>query len=408
MTEIENATCLIAGGGPAGLMCGCLLARSGVNTIVLEKHEDFLRDFRGDTIHPSTLEIMHELGVLENFLRLPHQDVSYAEADIAGTSVRLADFTRLPVQHQRLVLMPQWNFLNFISQEAKKLPNFKLLMKTEAKSILREGERVSGLRVEDEKGERDIHASGLVIAADGRNSRLRDDAGLLVNTIGAPMDVLWFKLNHRANDDQQVIAGRVESGQFLVMIYRGDYWQCALIICKGTAKSIKARGIEDFRRRVAKLAKRDTAEEIKSWDDVKLLAVQIDRLKEWHKPGLLFIGDAAHAMSPIGGVGINLAIQDAVAAANLLYEPLGSGQIEEGDLARVQRRRAFPTWATQQLQIAIQKRVIGPTLRGANPRVIWPIKLMQYWPWLQRFPARVIGLGFRPEHVHSPLKLESL
>lgn len=382
------------------MVCGYLMARAGIRTTVLEKHDDFLRDFRGDTIHPSTLELMHELGLLERFLRLPHQDVRFAEADIAGKRVRVADFTHLPVNHQRLVFMPQWDFLNFLVSEARKLPEFKLLMGTEALSAVRENGRTVGLRVTDGCGEREIRADGLVIAADGRNSRLRDESGLSIKNLGAPMDVMWFRLDHRADEDRAVL-GRLDEGQFLVMLYRGDYWQCALVIRKDTAEQVRSAGLDAFRKRVANLARREHANEITSWGDVKLLTVRVDRLETWHKPGLLFIGDAAHAMSPIGGVGINLAIQDAVSSANLLAEPLRNGSISESDLARVQRRRRFPTWATQRLQMEVQNRVIDPVLRGAAPRVPWPIRLMQTWPWLQRLPARAIGLGFRPEHAHS-------
>jgi 2-polyprenyl-6-methoxyphenol hydroxylase-like FAD-dependent oxidoreductase len=382
------------------MMCGYLLARAGVRTIVLEKHGDFLRDFRGDTIHPSTLELMHELGLLEAFLRLPHQDVRYAEADIGEQRVRMADFTHLPVKHQRLVFMPQWHFLNFLAGEAKKFPQFDLLMNTEALSLVREHDRTAGLRVQDEHGEREIRADTLVIAADGRDSHLRAQSGLKVRELGAPMDVMWFRLDSQ-DDESQAALGRVEAGQGLVMLYRGDYWQCALIIRKDTAETIKGEGLEVFRKRIARLARREDAAEIKSWDDVKLLTVRVDRLEDWCKPGLLFIGDAAHAMSPIGGVGINLAIQDAVAAANILHEPLRDGNVGIRDLARVQRRRAFPTWITQRLQLTIQNRVIDPILSGATPRVTWPIKLMQSWPWLQRLPARAIGLGVRREHVRS-------
>ncbi|MGE0422380.1 MAG: FAD-dependent oxidoreductase [Reyranellaceae bacterium] len=401
--EIDrDATCVIAGGGPAGLFCGFLLARAGLRTTVIEKHGDFLRDFRGDTIHPSTLQVMDELGLLDEFLRLEHQDIRYAEGDIGERRVRIADFTHLPVRHKRLVFMPQWDFLDFIAGKARRLANFRLLMNTQALAPIRENGRTVGLRVMDADGaRREIRAGALVIAADGRDSRLREQAGLRVTELGAPMDVMWFRLDHRADEDHAVL-GRIERGQALVMLYRGDYWQCALIIRKGTADAVRRDGLDAFRARVARLAGRDDAAELTGWDDVKLLTVSVDRLRDWHASGLLCIGDAAHAMSPIGGVGINLAIQDAVAAANILHAPLRRGRVETGDLARVQRRRAFPTWATQKLQTTIQDRVIDPILDGAMPRVAWPIRLMQAWPWLQRLPARAIGLGFRPEHVHSP------
>lgn len=407
MTSPSEATCLIAGGGPAGMMCGYLLARAGVRVVVLEKHGDFLRDFRGDTIHPSTLQLMQELGELEGFLALPHQDVSYAEADIGDRRIRLADFTHLPVVHKRLVFMPQWDFLNFIADRAGRLPGFTLLMKTEAVGLLREGERVTGLRIKDRQGEREMKGAALVVAADGRDSALRRDAGLAVEDLGAPMDVMWFKLKHRPGEDQAVL-GRVVQGQALIMLYRGEYWQCALLIRKGAADEVKSQGLESFRARIARLARRDAVEEIESWDDVKLLTVRLDRLKNWYRPGLLFIGDAAHAMSPIGGVGINLAIQDAVATANLLHSALRRGAPSESDLARVQQRRLFPTRVTQRIQTTIQDNVIDPVLSGSPPRVSWPLELLQTWPWLQRLPARAIGLGIRPEHVRSPAYSSSL
>ncbi|MEZ4281707.1 MAG: FAD-dependent oxidoreductase [Myxococcota bacterium] len=339
------------------------------------------------------------------FLERPHQDVAYGELDIGGRRVRLVDFTHLPVAHKRLVFMPQWEFLDFLAEEADRLPNFILRMESEAIGLIRQGERVVGLRVKTRAGEDEIRAEGLVIAADGRDSRLRGQAGLPVRDLGAPMDVMWFALPVRPDEDQPLghaVLGRVEQGQAMVMLHRGDYWQCALIIRKGAARSVRAEGLAAFRRRIARLAGRERIEQPASWDDVALLTVRVDRLERWHAPGLLFIGDAAHAMSPIGGVGINLAIQDAVAAANILHAPLSRGRLEERDLARVQQRRAFPTWATQKLQTTIQDRVIDPVLKGARPRVTWPIAWMQAWPWLQRLPARAIGLGFRPEHVESP------
>ncbi|MEZ4334788.1 MAG: FAD-dependent oxidoreductase [Myxococcota bacterium] len=406
MTRATTTTCLVAGGGPAGLMSGFLLARAGIDVVVLEKHADFLRDFRGDTIHPSTLELMHEIGLLESFLRRPHQDVPYGELDIAGRRVRLADFTHLSVTHPRVVFMPQWEFLDFLAQEARRYPGFTLRMEAEAIDLIREGVRTTGLRVRTAQGEEEIHARALVIAADGRDSRLRDQADLTVQDLGAPMDVMWFKLGVREGEEVAVL-GRIERGQALVMLYRGDYWQCALIIRKGAAEAIRAEGLPAFRSRIAGLTGRTRVDEIASWEDVRLLTVRVDRLEDWYEPGLLFIGDAAHAMSPIGGVGINLAVQDAVAAANLLHAPLRRGEVSDRDLARVQRRRAFPTWATQKLQTTIQDRFVDPILEGVEPHVAWPLRLMQAWPRLQRLPARAIGLGFRPEHVHSPRAADS-
>ena len=398
MSEPLACTCAIAGGGPAGMMAGFLLARAGVDVIVLEQHDDFFRDFRGDTIHPSTMDVMHELGLLPEFLAQPHQAVTYAGGEIGNETFRIADFTHLPTRCKFVAFMPQWDFLNFLAAQAKRLPNFRLMMGTEATDLLREGERTVGIAAKAAGGANEIRAN-LVIGADGRRSRLRDAAGLAVKDIGAPMDVLWFRLDHRAGDAHAVL-GRFADGQLLVMLDRGDYWQCALIIRKGTADAVKAEGLAAFRARVARIARRASADEIESLDDVKLLTVAVDRLTEWCRPGLLFIGDAAHAMSPIGGVGINLAIQDAVAAANLLAEPLRRKSVTLDDLRRVQKRRNFPTWATQAMQVAIQNHVIDPMLAsGKTPKPPAVLRLAQRWPVLQRIPARLIGMGVRPEHV---------
>jgi 2-polyprenyl-6-methoxyphenol hydroxylase-like FAD-dependent oxidoreductase len=391
------AKCVIAGSGPAGLMTGYLLARAGISVFVLEKHADFLRDFRGDTIHPSTMEALGELGLLDAFLQLPHQEVRYAEGEIGDTRVRLADFTLLPTRCKFIAFIPQWDFLNFIAARAQKFPHFTLMMETEAIDLVRTGEQIVGVVARTNSGTSELRGD-LVIAADGRDSCLRDAAKLQVKTLGAPMDVLWFKLASR--DQTHAVLGRIAGGEALVMLDRGDYWQCALIIRKGTAETVKAEGLEAFRSRIARLAKISSAEEIDSLDDVKLLTVAVDRLRRWHRPGLICIGDAAHAMSPIGGVGINLAIQDAIAAANILSEPLRTGHVAESDLQRVQKRRAFPTWATQAVQTAIQNRVIDPVLNSSQtPKVPWIVRLMQHFTFLQRIPARFIGIGFRPEHV---------
>jgi 2-polyprenyl-6-methoxyphenol hydroxylase-like FAD-dependent oxidoreductase len=402
MTDALSTTCLIAGGGPAGIMCGYLLARAGTDVIVLEKHRDFFRDFRGDTIHPSTLQVMDELGLLEDFLALPHQEVRHAEGELGDTRIRLADFTHLPTRCKFIAFLPQWDFLNFLALKARAFPNFRLLMETEAAGLLRERGRVCGLMTKSPEGEFAIRAR-LAIAADGRHSAVREAAGLRVRNLGAPMDVLWFKLAFREGDAPAVF-GRIAEGAVLVRLYRGDYWQCALIIRKGTFDEVQRQGLDAFRARVAALARRDTADEIASWDDVRLLTVAVDRLGRWWQPGLLFIGDAAHAMSPIGGVGINLAIQDAVAAANILAAPLRRGALTDDDLARVEKRRRFPTWATQKMQTTVQNRVIDPLLSsGRTPAVPGFVKLAQRWTWLQRIPARVIGMGFRPEHVGRDL-----
>jgi 2-polyprenyl-6-methoxyphenol hydroxylase-like FAD-dependent oxidoreductase len=400
LAQSLTCTCVVAGGGPAGMMAGYLLARAGVDVVVLEKHADFLRDFRGDTIHPSTMEVLAELGLLERFLALPHQAVKYVEGEFGDERVRVGDFTHLPTRCKFIALMPQWDFLDFLAREAKRFAHFRLMMGAEATELLREGERAVGLAVTTPTGSLAIRAD-LVIGADGRHSRLRDAAGLAVEDLGAPMDVLWFRLARREGERHAVL-GRFAAGQALVMLDRGDYWQCALIIRKGTAAAVKAEGLAAFRARIAKLARRASVDEIQSLDDVKLLTVAVDRLREWCRSGLLFIGDAAHAMSPIGGVGINLAIQDAIAAANFLAEPLRRRAVTLADLQRVQRRRSFPTRATQALQVFIQNRVIDPMLRsGMTPKVPAVVRLAQRWPLLQRIPARFIGMGFRPEHVRT-------
>jgi 2-polyprenyl-6-methoxyphenol hydroxylase-like FAD-dependent oxidoreductase len=401
VTDPLTCTCVIAGGGPAGVMAGFLLARAGVDTIVLEKHADFFRDFRGDTIHPSTMDVMAELGLLDEFLKVPHQEIHYGEGEIGDERFRIADLTHLPTRCKFIAFMPQWDFLDFLAAHGKQLPAFRLMMGAEATDLLRNGERVIGVTAQPPSGPVEIRAD-LVIGADGRHLRLREAAGLKVNDLGAPMDVLWFRLDRRAHEEHAVL-GRIVAGQLLVMLDRNDYWQCALVIRKGTAEAVKREGLDAFRARVARLAKRDKADEIKDLDDVKLLTVAVDRLTDWCRPGLLFIGDAAHAMSPIGGVGINLAVQDAVAAANILADPLRRRSVTLADLRRVQKRRTFPTWATQRLQLLIQNRAIGPILAGSTtPKVPAVLRLMQHWPFLQRIPARILGMGFRPEHVRMP------
>ncbi|HEX6001076.1 MAG TPA: FAD-dependent oxidoreductase [Hyphomicrobiaceae bacterium] len=393
------STCIVAGGGPAGMMTGYLLARAGIDVVVLEKHADFLRDFRGDTIHPSTMEALGELGLLDAFLQLPHQEVRYAEVEIGGERVRAADFTRLPLRCNFIAFVPQWDFLSFIAERAKALPGFTLMMETEAVDLICDGGRIAGVRAETPTGVLDLRTD-LVIAADGRHSVLREAAGLSVRDLGAPMDVLWFKVAH-GPEHKGAVMGRLEAGHALIMLDRGDYWQCALVIRKGTAHAIKTDGLQAFRARVARLAGEGVAQDIASLDDVKLLTVRVDRLETWHRPGFLCIGDAAHAMSPIGGVGINLAIQDAIATANLLVRPLRDGALSEDDLLRVQQRRAFPTWATQAFQVAAQNRFIEPLLKSSKaPAVPWVLQLINRFPFLQGIPARLIGLGFRPEHVN--------
>jgi 2-polyprenyl-6-methoxyphenol hydroxylase-like FAD-dependent oxidoreductase len=383
-------------------MEGFLLARAGVDVVVLEKHADFLRDFRGDTIHLSTLELMHELGLLDAFLRLPHDEVRSVGAQISGTRVTVADFSRLSTTCKFLVFMPQWNFLDFMAECGRRYRGFRLMMKTEATDLIEEGGGIVGVRANAEAGAVAIRA-GLTIGADGRHSTLRDRAGFRVDDLGAPMDVLWMRLSRRPDDDAEPF-GHFEAGHILVMLNRRDYWQCMYIIPKGSAGELMKRDIEDFRRKILALSPwlAERVNELKSWDDVKLLSVALDRLTRWYRPGLLCIGDAAHAMSPVGGVGINLAIQDAVAAANILAEPLRAGTVTLHHLARVQARRQWPTRATQALQRAIQNRVIGSVLAGtAQPKPPLAIKLLKWFPTLRGIPARALGIGVRPEHIQT-------
>jgi 2-polyprenyl-6-methoxyphenol hydroxylase-like FAD-dependent oxidoreductase len=401
--EALSTTCIIAGGGPAGMMCGYLLARAGIDVIVLEKHKDFLRDFRGDTVHPSTLQVMHELGLLEEFLKHPHQEITHAGGQIGQVRVNLADCTHLPTVCKFIAFMPQWDFLDFLAEKAKALPTFRLMMETEATDFLRKGKRVTGVAAKTKDGDCNI-AAHLTLCADGRNSALRDRSGLTVKDLGAPIDVLWLRLKHRDGDENNTVLGHIEAGQVLVMLYRGDYWQCALVIPKGGYDDVRREGIAAFRERIAMLANRDNADEIADWDDVKLLTVAVDRLTRWYLPGALFIGDAAHAMSPIGGVGINIAIQDAVAAANILAKPLRRSRVTQSVLARVEKRRRFPVWATQAFQVAVQNRILNPVLEsGKTPAVPFIVRLAQHWTFLQRIPARLIGMGVRPEHPDKRL-----
>jgi 2-polyprenyl-6-methoxyphenol hydroxylase-like FAD-dependent oxidoreductase len=399
-TETISTTCAIAGGGPAGMMLGYLLARAGVEVVVLEKHADFLRDFRGDTIHPSTLEVMHELGLLDEFLKLPHTQARHLSGVIGNASVTIADFTHLPTHCKFIALMPQWDFLNFLAKEGARYPAFHLRMRTEATDLIAEGSRITGLRALSPAGPLAIKAD-LVIGADGRHSIVRERAGLAVDDLGAPIDVLWMRLSRRPSDGEEPL-GRMSAGKIFVMIDRGDYWQCAYVIPKGGYEEVRARGLDAFRAAIVEVAPamRDRVDELKSWDDIKLLTVKVDRLRQWYRPGLLCIGDAAHAMSPVGGVGINLAVQDAVAAANILAVALRAGSVGTDELAAVQRRRMFPTRATQWLQLQVQNRFLRRVLASrAQPAPPWPVRLLSRCPWLQRVPARLVGVGVRPEHV---------
>ena len=398
-----QALCCIAGGGPAGMVLGLLLARAGVDVIVLEKHADFLRDFRGDTIHPSTLEVLHELGMLEEFLQHPHQEAREIRAVVGDAEVTVADFSHLPTRCRFIAFMPQWDFLDFIAEHARRYPSFHLMMSTEVTDLIEEEGRIVGVRAMTADGPIAVRA-GLTVGADGRHSTVRDRGGLEVEDLGAPIDVLWMRLCRHPGDPEQPL-GRFDLGRVLVLIYRGDYWQCAFVIPKGGYDEIRRRGLEALREEIAVLVPflADRVGELRDWDEIKLLTVSVDRLRRWYRPGLLCIGDAAHAMSPIGGVGINLAIQDAVAAANLLTRPMREGRVTVDDLRKVERRRLLPTRITQGIQVLVQDRIVGRVL-GSRGKLSLPraLRLLRRWPFLRRIPARLIGVGIRPEHVKSP------
>jgi 2-polyprenyl-6-methoxyphenol hydroxylase-like FAD-dependent oxidoreductase len=402
MTQIKT-TCCIAGGGPAGITLGYLLARAGVSVVVLEKHGDFLRDFRGDTIHPSTLEMMHELGLLEEFLKLPHSKIRELSLQIGDDHLVVGHFEHLPVHCKFIALMPQWDFLNFLADHGKRYGGFDLRMRMEATDLIFDDGKVAGVRAKAAEGQTEIRAD-LTVACDGRHSTLRELAGFNVENLHAPMDVMWFRVSRNNSDPAEVVA-HVESGRMLVMLNRNDYWQCAYVIPKGTAEDVEHAGLDKFRNAVGDISPflRDRLHEIDGWDQVKLLTVQVDRLSQWYRGGLICIGDAAHAMSPIGGVGINLAVQDAVAAANILAEPLRRGTVMIDTLKQVQQRREFPTRLTQRLQIIMQNKVIGPALLNKNTRPRAPLFMkMVQWPLLRRLPGRLLAYGIRPEHVRTP------
>jgi 2-polyprenyl-6-methoxyphenol hydroxylase-like FAD-dependent oxidoreductase len=402
MTETATVRCCVAGGGPAGMMLGLLLARAGVEVLVLEKHADFLRDFRGDTIHPSTLEIVHELGMLDGFLALPHEKAHELRAQFGDAGATFADFHHLPVRCPFIAFMPQWDFLAFLARHAAAHPTFRLRLRAEATGLLEEHGCIVGVEAVTPGGPLQVRAD-LVVAADGRHSVLRDRAALPIDTLGAPMDVLWFQLP-RAHSDPAAPMGRFEAGRIFITLNRGEYWQCGFVIAKGSLAALRTRGLDAFRAEVARLAPYAAPRvgAIRTWDDVKLLTVRVDRLRRWYRPGLLCIGDAAHAMSPVGGVGINLAIQDAVAAANRLAAPLAARRLGLDDLRAVQRRRDWPTRATQWLQLLVQRRVIAPALTtGASLSPPLFFQLVARVPFLRRLPGRLIGLGIRPEHVRT-------
>jgi 2-polyprenyl-6-methoxyphenol hydroxylase-like FAD-dependent oxidoreductase len=395
--------CVIVGGGPAGMMAGYLLARAGVQVAVLEKHADFNRDFRGDTIHPSTLELMYELGLLDEFLKQPHQEVRELRAIVNGQAVPVADFAKLPTRCKFIAFMPQWDFLNFLSGHAKRFPAFQLYMEAEVVDLLVEGSRVIGVRAKTARGELEVRAD-LVIGADGRHSTVHTRAGLEQREFGVPIDVLWMRISKKQGDPKQTL-GFFQHGRLVVLLDRDDYWQCGFVIPKGQFEEIKGRGLAEFQSELVSFANflRDRVTELDDWSKIKLLTVQVNRLREWCCEGLLCIGDSAHAMSPAGGVGINLAIQDAVATANLLAEKLQRGPVHVGDLRKVQARREWPTRLIQAMQIFIHRRVVtGRTSNDRKTSLPFVLRLLKWFPILRQLPARFIGMGPRPEHFHSP------
>jgi len=402
MAEQLQTRCVIAGGGPAGIMAGYLLARAGVPVIVLEKHADFFRDFRGDTIHPSTLQLMYELGLLEEFLSQPHQEVRELRAVVNGHPVPIGDFTRLPTRCKFIAFMPQWDFLNFISTHAKKFPSFQLLMEHEVVDLTFDQQRVTGVRVKTPHGELEIRAD-LVIGADGRHSIIQERAGLERQEFGVAIDVLWMRISKRENDPQQTL-GFFQQGTLLVLLDRGDYWQCGFVIPKGGFDVIKTRGLQKLQNEIVSFAGflGDRIAELDDWSKIKLLTVQINRLRNWCRDGLLCIGDSAHAMSPAGGVGINLAIQDAVATANLLAEKLRGGPVSLDDLRKVQARREWPTRLIQAMQVFVHRHVVTGQTSVRKDSLPFVVRMLKRFPVLRQLPARFIGIGPRPEHIHSP------
>ncbi len=389
----------MVGGGPAGMMLGYLLARKGVQVTVIEKHKDFFRDFRGDTVHPSTLELFYELGLLDQFLKVPHQKVESAGGIFGDFQFTAADFRHVPARCKFIALMPQWDFLDFLADRAKRLPSFDLRMEHEATGLTNDAGRITGVEVKTPTGPLKI-AANLVIGCDGRHSITRQAGQLPLRKIGVPIDVLWFRISRQANDPEQVL-GNINYGRVLILINRGDYFQAGLIVQKNSFEQVKRAGLDEFRETIRKIAPYlgERAQEIKDWDEVKLLTVQINRLRKWYRPGLLCIGDSAHAMSPAGGVGINLAIQDAVATANLLGEPLREKRLDEEQLASVQRRREFPTRATQLLQMGAHKAFATIFQNPGPAQAPWQLKAAMLVPGLQQVMGRMVGMGVRPEHI---------
>ena len=409
MSRTIQTHCCIVGGGPAGMMLGYLLGRAGIETVVLEKHADFFRDFRGDTVHPSTLQVMDELGLIDGFLKVPHQELQKMDGQFGDESIRIADLSRTNAKYPFIAMMPQWDFLNFLRESGERFASLNVMMNANATDLIRSGDAVVGVNADTPEGPVEIRA-GLTIGCDGRHSMVREGAGLEVEEKGAPMDVLWFRAGRRPNETENLFA-RVQTGKMLVTFDRGDYWQCAYVIAKGQLDAVKAKGLDVFRNDVISMAPVLSAgmSDVKSWDDVKLLTVAINRLKRWTLPGLLCIGDAAHAMSPVGGVGVNLAIQDAVATANLLAAKLVAlkstrGCPSEEELDAVRRRREFPVRMTQAMQVVVQNRIISVALRPGDQPLRAPLfaRIVNAIPWLQGITARFVAIGVRPEHVHSP------
>ena len=400
----------MTGGGPAGLVLALLLARQGRRVVVLEKHADFLRDFRGDTVHPSTLDVLDELGLFDRLSDLPHRIVRHLRFTFADRTVTIADFGSLRIRHPYVMFLPQWDLLELLAAEAATYDGFTLLRRHEVVGLLRHGGAVRGVVATGPDGERVEVRAPLTVAADGRHSVVRRELGLRPREFGAPMDVLWFRLSRDA-DDNAGVEVRVGGSHILIGIDRGDYWQFGLVVPKNGQAAIEAKGLPAFRETIARLAPplRDRVDQIEKWDDVRTLTVQIDRLRRWYAEGVLLIGDAAHAMSPVGGVGINLAIQDAVATARMLAEPLAGGRVGTADLARVQRRRVFPTAVTQLGQRLVQATVVRAALGSDGPvRAPWPTRILQRFPALQRIPARLVGVGVRPEHAGPPPVRETI
>src|SRR5215469_10508385 len=398
--SVAETTCCVVGGGPAGMMLGYLLARAGVPVTVLEQHNDFFRDFRGDTVHPSTLEVLYELGLLDDFLKLPHQRLEFISGVFGDYRFQGPDFRRVPARCKFVAFMPQWEFLNFLSREAKKFPAFDLRMQHEAADLTWDGDRVTGVLARGPEQESVHLRADLVVGCDGRHSRVRQAGRLERIDFGVPIDVLWFRLSRRPGDPQELF-GNVNHGKALVLIDRSDYIQAGLIIPKNSYEQIKQRGLEAFRSSIVEIAPylERRVSEIQDWEQIKVLTVQINRLRRWYRAGVLCIGDAAHAMSPAGGVGINLAIQDAVACARLLARPLLEKRVTEEDLARVQDRREFPTEATQFLQVNAHNLLAGIFANPGPMKAPWPFKVAVSIPGVQQLMGRVIGVGIRPEHV---------